>query len=189
MGLFKIENHIPVIDVEIKTIKEFAKIITKDKDRFKKLAYKELAYIFHTTDFSSPYAIYQKEEREKRVIKDVGLDSDWKPDIYVKEAIEKYKELSETPTIKSVKAIKESLITSSKVIEAIQQSVENNLKHEETDDFDIDDMISKVDKLLTLSEKLPKAIESLNNLEEKVKAEQLGNSKLKGGGKLNAFEE
>lgn len=187
MGLFILNEStkLPDIAPETRAIAEFRKIITKDKDRFKKLALKELFYIYHIADYSSPYKIYQKEEREKKVKRDVGLEDSWKPDKWVLEAIDKYVELSDTPTLKAVKAVQESLLTASKVINAVQKQIERALKDEEGD---IDDMIDKIEKLLKISDNLPKSIDGLKSLEEKARAEQEGDNRLKGGGKINPFE-
>jgi hypothetical protein len=188
MRLFIEENQQILINPEVKLIPEFRKIITKDKDRFKKTAMKEFFYIYHMLDHSSPYSIYGEEEREVRVKKDSGLADSWKKDTDVSSAIKKYIKLTETPTIRSVKTIKESLLTSSKVIGIMQNDIEDSLKKMKDDPTVIDDIITRVEKLLGLSEKLPKAIESLTTLEEKVKAEQSKDSKLKGGGEINYFE-
>jgi hypothetical protein len=58
-------------------------------------------------------------------------------------------------------------------------------------DPDNRDMVTAVDtleKLLILSEKLPKTINTIVALEEKVQKEQHENSKLRGGGKAGLYE-
>lgn len=191
MGLFRYEEGSVVVDLELRLIPEYRILIAKDKDRFKKQALKEFAYIYFMYDYKSPYFIYEEEEREAKVRKECGLPKDWKIDSKLKNAINKYLELQETPTIKSLKAIKDSLITSSKVIKKLQQVIEKSLKNDEDgeDGFDITDIVDNVDRLLKLSEKLPSAINSLQQLEDKVKSEQGLNKKIRGGGEIGYFEE
>ena len=188
MSLFKEENGAIIVDLELRLIPEFRILIAKDPDRFKKAALKEFAYIYFMYDYKSPYSIYSEEEREGRVRKECGFESNWKIDKKLQDAINKYLELQETPTIKSLKAIKDSLLTSSKVIRKLQQVIEKSIINED-DSFDISDIVDNVERLLKLSDKLPNAINSLQQLEEKVKAEQGLSKKIRGGGEVGYFEE
>lgn len=186
MGLFKYEDGKVDLDLEIKLIPEFRILIANDKDRFKKTALMEFAFIYFMYDYKSPFYIYEEQERFAKVRKDCGFDKDWKIHKKLQDAIDKYLELQETPTIKSLKAIKDSLLTSSKVIRVLQKNIESKMSSEDIDD---DDLVDKVEKLLKLSDKLPSAIDSITRLEEKIKAEQSTNTKIRGGGNIGYFEE
>jgi len=50
-------------------------------------------------------------------------------------------------------------------------------------------VVKSVTQLIDLSEKLPKAIDTISDLEEKVKKEQSNESRIKGGGTKGIFEE
>lgn len=188
MGLFRYEDNNVVVDMELRLIPEFRILIAKDTDRFKKKALIEFAFIYFMYDYKSPYYIYSEEERLQKVKRDCGFESTWIIDKKLQNAINKYIELQETPTIKTLKAIKESLLTSSKVIHKLQQVIESSLVSDD-DSIDITDIVDNVERLLKLSDKLPNAINSLQQLEEKVKAEQVSDTKIRGGGKINAYED
>ena len=186
MGLFKYEDGKIDLDLELRLIPEFRILIANDKDRFKKTALSEFAFIYFMYDYKSPYYIYDEEERFEKVKKECGFEKTWKVHSKLQAAVDKYLELQETPTIKSLKAIKDSLLTSSKVIRVLQRNIETRLSSEDIDD---DDLVDKVEKLLKLSDKLPSAINSITQLEEKVKAEQSITTKIRGGGQIGYFEE
>jgi len=186
MSLFEYKGYRVFLKPEIREIKEFRKLSANDRSVDKNKSTKLFLYIYHMMDYRSPYSIYNGDERHKKVIKDIDVDLDWRPESDVKDAMKKYAELNETPTIKSVKAIKDSLITSSKAINTLQKKIESDLNDE---NVDIDTVIANVENLLRLADKLPSAIKSLSALEEKAKSEQLGDTKIKGGGKINIFEE
>jgi hypothetical protein len=54
---------------------------------------------------------------------------------------------------------------------------------------DIGKLIGYVQELIKLSSSIPKAIDVLNDLEEKVKKEQTGESRIRGGGEKGMFED
>lgn len=189
MNLFKYEDNKIVVDLELRLIPEFRKLIAKDKDRFKKDALKEFAFIYFMFDYKSPYSVYSEEDRLEKVKKECELDKDWKIDKILQEAIDKYLELQESPTIKSLKSLRESLLTSSKVIDVLRKTIEKKVFSEEVVDEDIEDAVTLLDKLLKLGGSLPSTINSLQQLEDKVKAEQSLDRKIRGGGNVNFFEE
>ena len=65
----------------------------------------------------------------------------------------------------------------------------NAYSDNEDDSLDISDIVDNVERLLKLSDKLPNAINSLQQLEEKVIAEQGLSKKIRGGGEVGYFEE
>lgn len=191
MKFFTEENHRVKVDLEIKLIKEFRLLIAKDKDRNKKEATKWFAFLYYMNDYRSPFFNYDPKERFKRVVDNVGLDPNFKEFKELKEAQAKYLEFQETPTVKSLKSIREGLNTSSKVIQLLTDQVNSVMETpiEDLDGDDIDLITRNVDKLLQLSDKLPKAIKNISALEEEVKKEQAGDSKIRGGGTRGDFED
>jgi len=197
MGVFAEENHQIIIAPEIKLIPEFAALIRRDKSPEKKRSFQELAYIYFITDYKSPYIIYPKDERIQRVKRELGLPPEWTPDLVVVAAEMKYDELQRTPSINTLIAIRESLMTSTKVIETLRLRIEDRLiafntpsqsDDETSDTEEINSIVQSVSSLLVLADKLPKAIGTLEDLEEKVKTEQSNGRKIRGGGDINAFE-
>ena len=190
MRLFKEDNFNIIINPEAKLIPEFKKIITSDKDRKKRNAHRHLSYIYFMCDYRSPYSIYPEEERKQRLLKDLHFNEDSPITDYVRAGMDKYNELQRTPTITNLKAIKEGLLTSAKVINALREQIENSLDVVDgDDDRDVGSIMKDVTKLLQVSEQIPKAIDTINALEEKVKKEQANESKIRGGGTKGMFED
>jgi len=195
MSLFQEEKYKVTVTPEIKLIPEFSVIWTRDKDSHKRVAVQEFSYIYFITDYKSPYTIYSGEERLGVVKKDLGFDPDWIPDQAIINAVAKYEQLMETPSVKSLKAIKESLLTSTKVIKLMQQNIEDMMQAQsdpEDGDADLDilsALADNIDRLLNLSSKLPKAVSTIEELEEKVKKEQSNERRIKGGGGATHFED
>jgi hypothetical protein len=191
MRLFKEENFQVIVEPELRLISEFKRIITRDRDRKKRGAFKELSYIYFVYDYKSPYFIYPETERKIRVRKDLELEPGWMEDSEMKDAIKKYISFLDTPAIKSLIAIREGLLSSANVIDALRIRIDQALAEtgDEEEPTDIGSIVKSVTQLIELSEKLPKAIDTISDLEEKVKKEQSNESRIKGGGSKGIFEE
>jgi len=187
MRLFREENFKVVVDSELKLIPEFKALLTRDRTADKKQALKEFSFVYFNYDHKSPYYIYPEEERKLRVSRDTGLGDTYEPDVKVTSAIEKYLELSKTPTIKSLTSIREGLLTSSRLIDTLRERIDDALADPDLED--IDPVVRSVTRMLEISEKLPKAIENITALEEKVKKEESTDTRIKGGGKKGMFED
>ena len=190
MSLFKIEAFTVVVDPELRLIKEFKDLIAEDKARDKKNALLWFAYIYHMYDYKSPYQLYDNKERHLRVVKDLNLPADFKHSKRMELAIVKYKELRTTPTVKTLITTRQALTSAEKAIQALTQKIEMLLVDNEDEERDtVSEAIKNVTKLLEIAERLPKMSEIIVNLEDKVKKEQTGESKLRGGGKKGMFED
>lgn len=187
MRLFREENFKVVVDTELKLIPEFKVLITRDRTSDKKQAVKEFSFIYFVHDHKSPYYIYPEDERRLRVSRDTGLGETYQPDDKVQAAIDKYLELSKTPTIKSLSSIREGLLTSSRLIDSLRMRIDDALADPDLED--IDPVVRSVTRMLEIAEKLPKAIENITTLEEKVKKEESNDTRIKGGGKKGLFED
>jgi hypothetical protein len=84
-------------------------------------------------------------------------------------------------------------LSSAKVIDALRIRIDETLAdatdQDAEDPVDIGSVVKSVTQLIDLSEKLPKAIDTISDLEEKVKKEQSNESRIKGGGTKGIFEE
>jgi len=190
MSLFKIEAFTVIIEPELRLIKEFKDLIAEDKARDKKNVLLWFAYIYHMYDYKSPYQLYDTKERHLRVLKDIGLPADFKHSKRMELAVAKYMELRTTPTVKTLITTKQALTSAEKAIQALTQKIEYLLLDNEDEDRDtVGEAVKNVTKLLEIAERLPKMSDIIVNLEDKVKKEQTGESKLRGGGKKGMFEE
>ena len=84
------------ISPEALIINDFKKIWTRDKSSKKEKALKELAYIYHTTDYQSIYRNYHIDTREAKIKLDIFDDRQWTPDNDIGLAVNKYAQLQTT---------------------------------------------------------------------------------------------
>jgi hypothetical protein len=163
------------IDVSpaILNIPEFKVLWKRDKDRYKKLAFAELSYIYYMVDFKSPYRTYSKDERHERIVNDFISKrfDEWSPDKEVKLAILKYEELHTTPSLRYLEAVEGQL-----------DKITNFLNGTTIDEDVIRTVVDSVDKANKIILGLPK-------LKEAVQKEIAEKSKIRGGGELSMFED
>jgi hypothetical protein len=95
-NLIEITNGVLTISPEALIIKEFKMVWDRDQTKEKERALKELAYIYHSTDYQSIYRNYHIDTREGKIILDILDDRQWTPDNEVNEAKNKYAELQTT---------------------------------------------------------------------------------------------
>ena len=193
MSLFKEREGKISIAPEIQKIDAFKQIINRDKDKAKRNAHNELAFIYFWTDYRSPYLNNTEPKRLEVLKKDLRLEDDWKMDAQIKRAIEKYRELNETSTIKTLRTVKETLAVTVAVTESMRKKIEDSLEDYSNSDptdnsEDITNIIHAVTSLITLSEKIPKTMSILESMEEKAKSESI-DDKIWGGGKAGLFED
>lgn len=198
MKLFEEINHRVTVAPEALTIPEFKKLLTRDRTKLKEQAVEDLAFVYHMCDYRSPYAVYPSDSRRSEIIKGQKLRKSFKMDAEIKKAMARYVEFSTTPTLRSLVAIKDGLLTSAQVIESLSSKIKSAIEYldedyehsddEEAVDVDISTLVKQVELLLSLSDKLPKAIDTISDLEEKVKKESSTESQVRGGGVVGDFE-
>lgn len=106
MGLFNLKDTQVILDPNVLVIPEFKALWDRDKTKEKDSATKELSYVYFLEDFNSPYAVIPEHLRAKTVKEDFVKNESWKEDELVLAARKKYKLLSETPTIRFVKSVR-----------------------------------------------------------------------------------
>lgn len=114
MELFTLDsNLLVVLNKEwIQLHEPFKKIFMRDKGnnfppyegRHKKQAQAEFTYIYLVYDYRSNLSNYPLEERIVQAKKDSNLNPDWNPDQDLLIAIDRYKELQETRSLKLLNA-------------------------------------------------------------------------------------
>ena len=179
MGLFDIKNDVIILNPDAFVIPEFHEIWEDDKKKGKPKATKILTYIYFLCDFKSPYAVYPKHERLKK------LENDFLKEDYllaeqplVKHAIAKYKEFQETPSMR--------------LLESAKVACGKLSDYFETLDFkELDDSGKPVYQAKDVAANLKAVggiIESLNKTEDQVKKEVTASAKIRGGGEAGDFE-
>jgi hypothetical protein len=153
-------------DPEVLTIREFNKIIKRDRSPGKVIAIAELSYIWFFCDYKSDFVqIIDEGERSIEIINSLGaLDAKkWKVDSTVQAGIDKYKSLSTTIT--------------SRMLEDARSIVDNMSKWAKNAALNLDEMVGDrprydISKVQAFIRDLPKMQDTLNSLEDKVLREK-----------------
>lgn len=100
MKLFKYEAYKVVISEEALALKPFKVLWNRDRTVNKDKAISELSYVYFMEDPASDYQyLVDRDERSKAIIEGEGLDSKWKPDKAVIEAMEFYASFKTTSAL------------------------------------------------------------------------------------------
>lgn len=155
MKIFELDEDLNVIiSPEVREIPEFKAILSRDKDKKKQTALRELAFVYHSIDHRSVYNNYSPEDKEKKLIEDFGVTVDSE----ITKAIQKYEELSDTPIIRLLKSSRKKIDELATFVEAMTIT---------EDSFEI---------FLKIFDKVPSAVTAIDKMEEKVKADQIANN-------------
>lgn len=194
MQLLKLESNLRAYPApEIAEIEEFRALIRRDRGspgdsqgRSKQRAARELAYIYHLNSHDSPYANYAPDIRREHIVRDLfPLDWNWSPDEILEAAEAKYRELTKTHLIRLLDAANLAVIKLTQYFENVSfepQRIERDgqVFFEEAD---------KAKEVIGNLGNMPKVIASLRTLREEVEREQSESARLKGGVKLNKYNE
>tara|TARA_R110000744_G_scaffold73554_2_gene147302 strand:+ start:257 stop:754 length:498 start_codon:yes stop_codon:yes gene_type:complete len=160
--LLTVSNNLVLPSSYALTLKEFNCLKTQ-----------ELGFVYFYTDYGSPYAVYDKGERRKKIETDLKVK--YSPKIRI--AIEKYKELSETSAIKLLKAAKSSINKLETYFETINLDIlDDNGKP----------IYSAKDLIANLSN-MGKVVSGLEELEELVQKQQAKQNPNRGGVVTNKY--
>lgn len=102
--MFELEEGRVVVNPDKLALPFFRVIFDADKSKGKEVAFKELSYIFYLCDYKSPYSTYPEDKRSQLIIRDIIKDDKWKPSKDVLYGCLKYRELTETPEMRLLKA-------------------------------------------------------------------------------------
>lgn len=210
--IFKIEDGLLILDKDyIRGIPKFRILLERDKGsdndhdgRKKYRSFKELYYIKMVADkFCYPsQAGLNEKETHVCAIKESDLESDFKPDKTIKEAIEKYRELQDltTPTLNTICSLLQGLKVSNVICNNIIKNIESTLELMEGDKqkcleagLPIDlakdlamtaALIQQLEQLNKISNNIPKTIETLEKLQEKLSKEISGTNIARGGNEI-----
>ena len=176
MQLFEFKNYQLSISPQAYALKPFAAIWNRDKSTGKKKAIQQLSYVFFYVDFRSDFSgIFDDDERHEAVCLGIDLETSYKPDKLVLAAMEYYRRMSETPTLRLLRAVKKSL--------------DRLTDYFDTVDFNAVDKAGKLTydlaKYKSTVKDLAEMVDSMDKLDKKVKSElrqasEAGGSREKG---------
>jgi hypothetical protein len=176
--IFDIVNGEVVITAEALAIPVFKTIWDRDKSKGKGRATDEIKFVAFLCDhMHSPYKDFPEYEKEAIIKKDI-FKEEWQPDSIVKDACDKYLSLTETPTMRLLRASKSAVDKLAVYLESV--------------DFDKVDSQGKPysarDVVFNLGN-IGNLVKSLNVLDTAVKRELTDNSKVQGGAEIGYFED
>jgi len=184
MNLFVIKNNNPFPSPEALLIPEFKALWDRDKTtgRLKTYAVEDMGYVHYMMDYQSPYRAYPLEERKKEVRKAVIQSrSRWKEDDLIIAAMERYDKLQETPNMRFLKAVEQTL-------EGLTFYFDN-LNFDPTKEVDGKKVpVSDAKKAMDAVAQAGKLLSSVQELREKVRSEQNMGSTIRGGGQAGDYE-
>ncbi|HEY8364446.1 MAG TPA: hypothetical protein VIK84_02630 [Haloplasmataceae bacterium] len=180
MEVFTIKDNKVIINPDVLSIPQFREIWDRDKSSAKEIAEKELAYVYHMCAYKSVYRNYPEDIQEYKIKEDYFKNTKWEPDSIILKAVEKFKELSDTHSMRFLNAAITACNKLIKYYHGIDFSERDNKGN----------AVYKVNEVTTALEKSGKIIQSLELLKEKVEKElAINNTKVRGGGTINKREE
>lgn len=179
MKLFKYEGYKLHISEEAFVLKPFKEIWNRDKTKNKDKALQELGYIYFMSDPRSDYQyIVDEEDRAKAIKEGEGMDSKWKPDNKVIEAMKFYK------TFKPVSAL---LLEDTRIaVDKLRQLLRN------IDLTEVDDKGKPIYTLNTVTatiKQIPSLVKDLDEAEKAIAKEIMESDKVRGAQEKSMYED
>lgn len=179
MKLFKYEGYKLHISEEAFVLKPFKEIWNRDKTKNKDKALQELAYVYFMCDPRSDYQyIVDEEDRAKAIKEGEGIDSKWKPDNKVIEAMKFYK------TFKPVSAL---LLEDTRIaVDKLRQLLRN------IDLTEVDDKGKPIYTLNTVTatiKQIPSLVKDLDEAEKAIAKEIMESDKVRGAQEKSMYED
>jgi hypothetical protein len=179
---------------EILMIPEFKKIWERDKTNNKVKAKNDFAIIYYGGYFNSPYNRYG-DNKWNKIGERFKNDKNWRPekDKDVKAALDAYQEMQNTPSLRILQSLRDSLETSDAVISQVSRNIRTIAQQQEEEDDNtkslqnMEKLFKYIERLLKMQGSIPESINSLVEQEKKV-FEELSQKKVRGGGTIGSRE-
>jgi hypothetical protein len=163
----------------VATVKEFKRILTRDKDRNKRTAFKELAFVYMFIDPRSPFFNEKEELKTDSIKRELGFDITWEPDDELRQAMVRYTELTETPVVRILKKARKALEKMEDYFDAVDYTERNEKTNA---------LIFSPKEVFNAIAEIADAQKGLDKLEEMIKKDMTNSSRIQGGGKVGEFE-
>lgn len=173
-GLITLENNVLRIAPEALVVQEFHKIWKRDKTKTKDRALRELAYVFHTTDFQSIYRNYHPNQRIGKIKNDIFKDREWTPDPDILIAQDKYAQLQTTLSMELLTDVELGLTKLRDYFRDV--------------DFDDDENGVAAKNFIANVQKMGDVVKGIKSLREEVEKELSDNMQLRGSREVNLRE-
>ena len=174
--LFKYEGYKLNISEEALLLKPFKEIWQRDKSKNKDKALQELGYVYFISDPRSDYQyLVDEEERSKAIKEGEGIDSKWKPDKVVLDAITFYKSFKPTSAL---------LLEDTR---AMINGYRLKLREITADMSNLD--IKEIKDLGAVIKQIPSLIKDLDEAEKALNSELKTSGRMRGSGEKTLFED
>lgn len=174
--LFKYEGYKLNISEEALLLKPFKEIWQRDKSKNKDKALQELGYVYFISDPRSDYQyLVDEEERSKAIKEGEGINSKWKPDKLVLDAIAFYKSFKPTSAL---------LLEDTR---AMVNGYRLKLKQITADMSNLD--IKEIKDLGAVIKQIPSLIKDLDEAEKALNSELKTSGRMRGSGEKTLFED
>lgn len=177
--MLTLENNKVVIEPAGLMVLPYKEIWNADVSDKKEQALKELAFVYYTCDFKSPYQSYKDIEINDKVKEALGFPEKWHIPERVSNAQEYYKKLQETRSLKFV--------------QGARNAIDKMIIFFENVDFTLlDDKGQPVYKITDLVRTIKDAnamLEGLKKLEDLVKTEIQTKNTARGGFEIGDYED
>jgi len=177
MNVFQIgDKGLLEISAEAYTLLPFKKIWNKKN---KKLAEKELAFVYYFTDYNSDFSdILNESEKIDEIKKSVGLEDRWEMSVNVKNAIEFYKKRQRTASMDLLDSALE-----------FSQKLKDFYKSIDLDERDKNGkLVHNIPQLQSSMNQLSDQTEVIRKLKETITKELQEASRVRGGEEVGYFE-
>lgn len=173
-NLITLENNVLRISPEALVIQEFSIIWKRDKTKTKDRALKELAYVYHSTDYQSIYRNYHPHDRDSKIKTDIFADKEWMPDTVIIMAQDKYASLQ---TTLSLELMNDAEMGITKLRDYFKQV-----------DFSEDENGTAAKNFIANVKAMGDLVKGMKSLREEVEKELSDNMQMRGGSKIGLRE-
>jgi len=136
-----------------------------------------LAYIYHMESNESAYINYSSEMKPKEIKKDLFGDEEWEEPDYVREARQKYIELTKTPEQRLLE----------KAVDSVYKLIDYLDEFDPTERDENNKLVWKTKDYIRNMEKLSGVVDSLEDLRERVDKGEGSKGDIRGGVELTEY--
>jgi len=145
MNLFQFKDNKVVFSPQALALKPFKVLWSRDRDKNKKNAFAELAYVYYFCDYASDYSKYvDNDTRHAQILTVVDLKDGWKADSKIQDAINLYLELQQSLAMDSLYAARTAVVKSNNFLLTVDLNEVDKNGRPRYKVKEVDDSIAKI---------------------------------------------
>ena len=178
MNIFELKNNVVTFSPQALMLAPFREIWDNDLSKDKSEAIKELSYVYYMSDDRSDYQyILDEDERSLEIVHMLGLGSNWVKAKYINEALEFYKEVSQTTSTRLLRSTRGVIQKISHLFDTVDLGERDKMNKPVFD----------LNKITGAVEKVPKLIKALAEVEKEI-VKELAMKAQSGNKEMGLFE-